>query len=259
MTEVIFLGTGGSLPSKDRDNTAFLVRSGRRAFLVDCPGSVIPKILKAGTDPLEIEAVFITHIHPDHVYGLPSLVHSLMLKDHTLRLFGSPGTVDFCRDLLDLFRLQKPKFKTRVEFVALESATPAESFGAGDVTALRVPHHPSSLAYRFRMESGPSHIVFSGDTPVHPELFDWAGPAEALFHECSAPSRLFSRYPALSAKHTSSSDLGAWSQRSGVRRLFPCHFLEDLGFDISEIEEEIRAAYTGDLHVPSDFDRVDVD
>jgi ribonuclease Z len=244
MTEVFFLGTGGSLPSRDRDNTAFLMRSDRRAFLVDCPGSVVPKILKTGTDPLEIEAVFVTHVHPDHVYGLPSLVHSLMLRDHTVRLFGSPETVSFCEDLLDLFRLRKPKFKTRVDFVALESGRPPEAFGSGEVDALRVPHHPSSLA-------------FSGDTPIHPELFTWAGPADGLFHECSAPSRFFARYPALSAKHTSALELGRWAERSEVRRLFPCHFLEDLGFEASEIEEEIRAVYSGDFHIPSDLDRVE--
>jgi ribonuclease Z len=258
MTEVFFLGTGGSLPSKTRDNTAFLVKPGRRAFLVDCPGSVIQKILKTGTDPLDVEAVFITHVHPDHVYGLPSLVHSLMLRDHSFRLCGSAETLELCRDLLDLFHLRKPKFKTRVEFVALEPGTASGILDGAEVSALRLPHHPSSLAYQFRLGSGPQKIVFSGDTPVHPELFRWAGGADALFHECSAPSRLFAEYPALSAMHTSSSDLGMWSERSGIRRLFPCHFLEDLGYEPSEIEDEIKTVYSGHLHVPSDFDRIEL-
>jgi ribonuclease Z len=119
MAEIIFLGTAGYLPTAGRDNTAFLLKAGEASILIDCPGSIVRKVLAARTKPLDIGSVFITHVHTDHVYGLPSLVHGLMLRDHVFRLFGSAETVDFCGRLLDLFGLREPKVKTRIELVAL--------------------------------------------------------------------------------------------------------------------------------------------
>ena len=105
MAEIVFLGTSGYIPTPERDNASFLLRTGATAVLVDCPGSPLRKLASAGVDPLDVGEVFITHVHPDHVYGLPSLVHGLMLREHVLRVHGSAESVDLCRRLLDLFGL----------------------------------------------------------------------------------------------------------------------------------------------------------
>ena len=80
MADLYFLGTGGSIATEDRDNTSLLLDTENRLILIDCPGSVIQKIRKLGFDPRQIKTILVTHVHPDHIYGLPSLVHSLMLQ-----------------------------------------------------------------------------------------------------------------------------------------------------------------------------------
>ncbi len=259
MTEIIFLGTSGYLPTAERDNTAFLLKTGETSILVDCPGSVIRKVLAAGTKPLDVESVFITHVHPDHVYGLPSLVHGLMLRDHVFRLFGSAETVDFCRRLLDLFGLREPKVKTRVEFVPLSPGRTTAVAGDVEATAWSVPHQPSSLAFIFRAGVEGRRIVFSGDTPIHSALFERARGAEALVHDCGAPARFFEKYPILKSVHTSAMDLGEWSEKAEIQLLAPVHFLTALDFGIGEIEKEIRTHFTGRLILPTDGDRVEIE
>ena len=259
MAEIVFLGTSGYVPTPERDNASFVLKAGESAALIDCPGSPLRKLAAARTNPLDVGSIFITHVHPDHVYGLPSLIHGLMLRDHVFRLFGSAETVDICRRLLDLFGLREPKFRTRVEFVALVPGERAQVAGGIEVTAWSVPHQTSSLACEFQILPVGKRAVFSGDTPIHPALFEWAKGADVLVHDCGAPARFFEKYPVLKSVHTSAVDLGMWSERAGVRLLAPVHFLTELEFEAGEVEAEIRAHFKGRLFIPSDMDRLEIE
>jgi ribonuclease Z len=259
MTEIIFLGTSGYVPTPERDNASFVLKAGESAALIDCPGSPLRKLAAAGIKPLDVGSVFVTHVHADHVYGLPSLVHGLMLRDHVFRLFGSAESVDFCRRLLDLFGLREPKYRTRVEFVALVPGESAQVAEGVEVTAWSVPHQTSSLAYEFQLLPDGKRAIFSGDTPIHPALFEWARGADALVHDCGAPARFFEKYPVLKSVHTSALDLGEWSERAGIRLLAPVHFLTELDFEVGEMEKEIRTHFKGRLFMPSDMDKVVVE
>ncbi len=256
MTEICFLGTGGAVATKERDNMSFLVDHDETLILVDCPGSVIQKIKKFNYDPRKVTSILVTHIHPDHIYGLPSFVHSLMLDKCFIRLFGSKEAVQFCQDLLDLYHLRDEKIKARIEFVSLN---PGENFKLKEslqCVSYKVPHSSSSLAYRFRFEEEKKELLYSGDTPLNPLLFKEASGVDYLIHDCSAPSRFFKKYPSLHAVHTHSLELGKLSQQAKVKCLIPCHFFGELEFPLSEIEDEIRKNYKGRLVIPEDLKKI---
>jgi ribonuclease Z len=259
MAEIVFLGTSGYVPTPERDNASFVLKAGEHAILIDCPGSPLRKLAAAGIRPLDVGSIFITHVHADHVCGLPSLIHGLMLRDHVFRLYGSAETIDFCGRLLDLFGLREPKYKTRVEFVPLAPGERTEVREGVEATAGSVPHHSSSLAYEFQLVPDGKRVFFSGDTPIHSALFEWARGAEALVHDCGAPTRFFEKYPVLKSVHTSALELGTWSERAGVRLLAPVHFLTELPFEAGEVEKEIGTHFRGRLFMPSDMDRVVVE
>lgn len=256
MTEICFLGTGGYVATRKRDNTAFLIDPEEGLVLVDCPGSIIQKIKKLGFDHRKITSILITHIHPDHIYGLPSLIHSLMLDECFIRLYGSEETVNFCKKLLDLFHLQDEKVKTRLDFISL---IPEESFQVGGpirCIPLKVPHSSSSLAFHFYFKNENKELIYSGDTPPNPILFQKAKGIEYLIHDSSAPSRFFEKYPSLHTVHTDSLELGYLSQKADVKCLIPCHFFGGVDCSLTEIEEEIRKNFTGRLIIPEDFGRI---
>jgi ribonuclease Z len=259
MARLTFLGTGGSAATADRDATSVLVRTGADLILVDCPGGVGAKIRRAGEDPLDVACLLLTHVHPEHVHGLPGYVHGLMLRDHVVRLLGSPESCAFAARLLDLFGLREAKFKTRVEFVPLEPGRPARPSERLEITAFKTPHDASSLAFFVRLVAEGQIVVFSGDTPLYPFLFDRARGADWLVHDCAAPSRFFEEYPALAVRHTSALDLGRAAAAAGVGGLIPCHFLAgDLEFPIADVDAEIRRAFSGALVIPEDFARVEI-
>jgi ribonuclease BN (tRNA processing enzyme) len=114
------------------------------------------------------------------------------------------------------------------------------------------------LAYHIYLHAERKEIVFSGDTPVHRPLFQEARAIDYLVHEASAPMRYFKKYPRLYDIHTSSLDLGRWSQDAGVKCLIPCHFLADVWAVPTEVRAEIRRTFKGRLIVPRDLQRISV-
>jgi ribonuclease Z len=256
MSELHFLGTGGSVATAERDNTSFLVKEGQELILVDCPGSVLQKIKKLDFNPLQISSILITHLHTDHVYGLPSFVHSLMLEDFLVRIYGSEETIDFSRQLLDMFHLLKKALKIQIEFISLKPGENAELTDSLEVQAFRVPHNSSSLAYHFFFRKSGKELIYSGDTPNDSLVFQEARAKDYLIHDCSAPSRFFQKYPSLYTMHTHSLELGKHSQEAGVKCLIPCHFFGELEFSLAEIEEEIRKNYKGKLIIPRDYEKM---
>lgn len=256
MADIYFLGTGGSVATELRDNTSLLLDIEDQLILVDCPGSIIQKIKKLGFDPRQITAILVTHVHPDHIYGLPSLVHSLMLDEGLIELYGSEESILFCRDLLDLFHLRDENIKTRIRFVPAE---PKQTIGLTvpiEFFSLPVPHDSSSLAFHFRFKRIKKDLVFSGDSPVYSPLFQLALKKDYLIHDCSAPSRFFEQYPSLYKMHSHSMDLGRLCEEAGVKCLIPCHFFGELDFSLSEIEKEIKKNFSGKLIIPEDFARI---
>jgi ribonuclease Z len=253
MGELCFIGTGGSVPTEERDNTSFLLKIKDLAVLVDCPGSVTQKIKKSNLDSRNVGSMIVTHTHPDHIYGLPSLVHSLMLDDCSINIYGSELSVEFCGRLLDLFNLRDEKIKCRVNFIPVASGETRPLSPDLSCSFYRVPHSLSSLAVRFHLEEEDLSMIYSGDTPACPDLFQWAKNSDYLIHDCSAPSRFFKKYPQLHSMHTDSLTLGKMAQKAGVHHLVPCHFFGELDFSLKEIVEEIMMEYRGNLIMPKDF------
>jgi len=256
MTEISFLGTGGSVATVERDNTSFLITHSADHVLIDCPGSIVQKVKKLNVEPADIQTIIVTHIHPDHVYGLPSLIHSLMLTECQIDLFGSDTTIDFCRRFLEFFHLLDKKIKCRVRFLVLEANQEFIIGNSIECSTIKVPHNESSLAFGFRFNaSGPS-MFHSGDTPVFPPLFDVSQGADYLIHDCSAPNRFFREFPALKKMHANPVELGRYAQEAGIKCIIPCHFFGELRYSLVEIEQEIRENYSGKLIIPEDLMRI---
>jgi ribonuclease Z len=256
MSELLFIGTGGSVGTEERDNTSFLLLSQDTVALIDCPGSVVPKLKKAQIDPRSVQSLIVTHIHPDHIYGLPSLIHSLILDDCAIEILGSELSVSFCAELLDLFNLRSEKVKCRVNFIPVVEGENYRISPSFTCSFYKVPHSPSSMAVGFHSEKDGIEMLFSGDTPRFPQLLQRVQNIDYLVHDCSAPSRIFRKYPSLYAMHTDSLALGEMAQEAEVKHLVPCHFFGEVDFSISEIEEEIRKNFRGILTIPADFAKI---
>ncbi|MEM2875088.1 MAG: ribonuclease Z [Candidatus Hadarchaeales archaeon] len=80
---VLFLGTGGSLPTPQRSMPAIAVRRENELLLLDCGEGAQAQMSRCGLSPLRVSAIFLTHLHGDHFLGLAGLVQTMALMGRT--------------------------------------------------------------------------------------------------------------------------------------------------------------------------------
>jgi ribonuclease Z len=286
--DVLFVGTAGSAPSARRGLPATLVRRGGDRLLFDC-GEGTQRQLVRSIGLIELEEVFLTHFHADHVLGLPG-----MLKTFSLRQRERPLTVFGPRGLRDLFRLLQPivgRPTFPLELVELKANDELDRDGYR-IAAYATDHAPGSIGYALvedprpgvfdparaselgvtpgpdfgRLQSGETvdgvrpdqvmgeprrgrKLVIAGDTAPCPMTRLVAWEADLLVHEATFLEEEADR--AAETRHSTAREAGELAGEAGVRMLALTHVSPRYGGH--ELRDEARAAFaaalTEDAHV----------
>ncbi len=104
--KLIFLGTAGSFPTKHRSLPAIAVQHTNTLCLFDCGEGLQRQMFTAGIKFRHHLKIFITHLHGDHILGLPGLLQtmSLLNLDKPIEVYGPRGIVDFIINVVKLVR-----------------------------------------------------------------------------------------------------------------------------------------------------------
>jgi ribonuclease Z len=246
-----FLGTSGSVPSATRDTTSIVVVVPGAAMLIDCGGSPMQKLHRAGVDPQALSAVVITHIHPDHSYGLPALVRNfgLLGRQAPLTIYCRPEHVEPLRSLLSLFNTLRRPGMFEVAVRAIDLAEGAHAFDLGPLTVRTSPNdHGTMPNFAVRVDGVRARsIVYSSDTRPCDAVVALARGVDTLVHDATYSERHRSR--AGGHAHSTAAEAGAVAARSGVRRLILTHIGAEYHEDVGALAEEARQRFSGDVEV----------
>lgn len=105
--KLFFLGTGAGIPAKHRNVTSIalkLLEERGTIWLFDCGEATQHQILHTSIKPRRLEKIFITHLHGDHIYGLPGLLSSRSFQggETELIVYGPKGLDNFIRISLEV-------------------------------------------------------------------------------------------------------------------------------------------------------------
>ena len=272
---LVLLGTKGgpSVRLLDRMPTSSLMEIGGQTCVVDCGLGVTRGIVRAGRQLRDIDHVFITHLHSDHVLELGPLLHTAWTTglDREISVHGPHGTRDYLDGFFASLRFDielrladegRPDIR---EMVKLIEYSEGQLFaGEFDVTALRVQHPPVSKCYALRFEVEGWRVTFSSDTARYMPLAEFAKGSDILVHEAmlaKGVDRVVARArnakrlrEHLLASHTEAADAGEIARLANVdllvlHHLVPC---DDPEIGDSDWLEEVRRTWNGRVAIGQD-------
>lgn len=102
--EILFLGTGGSVPTPERNTSAVAVRTGSDMVLFDCGEGTQRQFMRSAFSFMKLEKIFISHMHGDHFLGLMGLVQSMNFsgRDRPLEIYGPKGIKEIVETTMTL-------------------------------------------------------------------------------------------------------------------------------------------------------------
>jgi len=181
--EITVLGSGSAIQFEGRASASFLVETNSKKILLDAGFHLLDRLEKIDVMVDEIDAIYISHKHPDHFFGLLHLLFALNNKHYTpkdkLFIFGFKGLEAWLKSFQNIMgKWLEPD----IELIFSE----AESghFDGISWEVFQTVHSPESTGIAINSED--KKVVYSGDTQFFGELVDIVSGADIFIAECGS-------------------------------------------------------------------------
>jgi ribonuclease Z len=257
MTELLILGTSAGVSTVNRHHFSMAIKKEGRLYLIDCGCPVSMLLKKMGENPQDIEAVFLTHWHPDHASGLPMLIQDLQLTHRlkNLTIYGPDGTTRKMSQLQKIFILPPDFSPFELSTEEYNEATVFEHEGL-KIEFFKTRHlaqdnwrkvdekhgnEMSPTAYGLVVHIDGKKIVISGDILTSDDLVHVLPGADLIIHEFG---------------HIHPEKLNRFVREQQISKLLITHIHHEWAERAEELRQSVADGHSGEVQIAHDLMRI---
>lgn len=226
---IYFLGTGSAIPSKYRNVSSILVINKASAIFLDCGEDTLYNVLRIfGSIEIlqKVDAIYISHSHPDHHLGAISLIHQILTMRTSVNVIGPKITCDFIKQYCTkgvVFYFtdtnKRPQQQYNAHLMKLDDYKTTYDFGY-KITTCPVNHTVDS--YGVRVDFSDISISYSGDCRPSFLFEKLSNSVDVMIHEATFADELHTK--ALQTKHSTITEAVGIYKNSNAKTLILTHF-----------------------------------
>lgn len=238
MPKIIVLGSSNAIPDEEHENTYLALIGNQRQVLIDCAGSPVVRLKQAGIDLNNLTDLFLTHFHPDHVSGVPSLLMSMWLlgRSDSLEIYGLSYTLDRIEKIMGFYEWEHwPNFyPVTFHHLPEEPMTLALECDEFNIFTSPVRHLIPTVGLRIEATHTGNALAYSCDTEPCSAVVELANAADVLIHEATG----------LHPGHSSATQAGSIAARAEVGSLYLIHYNPQDESLVSQAKKEFLGPVT---------------
>ncbi|EKN70270.1 metallo-beta-lactamase family protein [Neobacillus bataviensis LMG 21833] len=237
------IGYWGGYPKQNGASSGYLLEHEGFQLLIDCGSGVLSKLQNI-IQPEELNAVIISHYHPDHIADIGVLQHARLILGFLGKEFP---TLPVYGHEFDQHEFAKLTYKNITKGVAYKP-TNTLKVGPFQISFLKT-FHPVPC-YAMRIEADGKAIVYTADSAFIEEFIEFSRGADLLLCECN----FYGHQNGKPAGHMNSLDAGRFAQKAAVKQLILTH-LPQYG-NLNDLLTEASGEYTGIIKLADEFQTI---
>ena len=246
------MGTASAMPISDRNPSAQMLSVHGRLFLMDCGEGTQQQMRRAHLAFMKVEAIFISHIHGDHLFGLFGLLNTMTMYGRTapLHIYG-PRALGSVLNFYKGFFGEHESYE--IEFTPVDCREPQVVHRSKwvQVTAFPLNHKIECYGWRFdeivterHWKENPAYhpksYAYCSDTSPFPQLSEWVRGVDLLYHEATYPNEMADK--AAERGHSTTGQAAACARDAGAARLVIGHYSSRIT-DFDALVQECRDVF----------------
>lgn len=238
--KLTIIGYWGGYPKVNGASTGYLLEHKGFSLLIDCGSGILAKLQNV-LQPEELDAVIISHYHPDHIADIGVLQHARLIQGflgkemQNLPIYGHH---------FDQTEFSKLTYKEITKGIAYDPNL-VLNLGPFKITFLKTNHPVPCYAMRF--EADGRSIVYTADSSFKQEFIEFSANANVILCECN----FYGSQNGSSAGHMNSYEAGELANKASAGQLILTH-LPHYG-DVNKLIEEASTQFTGIIKLAEEF------
>lgn len=257
---VTLLGTGSPVPSTERFGFSTLIQAGDRNYIIDAGRGVIIRLTQAGVEAGQIDGLFLTHFHSDHVLSIDDLwmtgyVPAFGGREGTFDVYGPEGVSNIVDNLRAAFQndidVRVADGEVDRDTTGIEAHEFTEDGVIYDedglqVTMFEVQHDPADVirpAKGYRIDYNGKSVLVSGDTIPHENVVSYGREVDLMLHEV-AVFQDRTVLPQVISHHTTPEQAGEIFAEAQPKLAVYTHIVNGIPGKVEGVSEEEMIART---------------